>query len=146
MKKIIRDYIIAYNNFDVPGMIRHLSDDVIFQNISKGEVTLEITGKEAFKKQLNRLRSYSRVGNRRLMTFISWTMLPKLLSIMRAFSLRTYPMVYKSAIRFVFGVNLFLLLREMKLLNFEMRVNQQSISDISYPTFVTRHLFIYQKN
>jgi ketosteroid isomerase-like protein len=51
MEEIIRDYIAAYNHFDVQGMIRHLSDDVVFQNVSEGEVTLELYGKEAFKKQ-----------------------------------------------------------------------------------------------
>ncbi|MEM9671939.1 MAG: nuclear transport factor 2 family protein [Bacteroidota bacterium] len=51
MKKIIRGYVAAYNNFDVPGMIRHLSDDIVFQNVSGGEVTLELTGKDAFREQ-----------------------------------------------------------------------------------------------
>ena len=50
MKEIIHDYVNAYNNFDVPGMIRHLSDSVVFQNVSGGEVTLELPGKEAFRK------------------------------------------------------------------------------------------------
>ncbi|MEM9832288.1 MAG: nuclear transport factor 2 family protein [Bacteroidota bacterium] len=51
MKAIINDYVEAYNNFDVSSMVKHLSDDVVFQNVSQGEVTMELKGIKAFKTQ-----------------------------------------------------------------------------------------------
>lgn len=51
MKEIIRDYITACNNSDVAGMIKHLSDNIVFRNVSNGETTLETSGKKAFKAQ-----------------------------------------------------------------------------------------------
>ncbi|MEM8966856.1 MAG: nuclear transport factor 2 family protein [Bacteroidota bacterium] len=51
MEAIINDYVEAYNNFDVSGMVRHLDDSIVFQNVSEGEVTMELEGIEAFKLQ-----------------------------------------------------------------------------------------------
>ncbi|MEM6841752.1 MAG: nuclear transport factor 2 family protein [Bacteroidota bacterium] len=51
MKAIINNYVEAYNNFDVSSMVKHLSDDVVFQNVSQGEVTMELKGIKAFKTQ-----------------------------------------------------------------------------------------------
>lgn len=44
----IRAYIDAYNRKDVAGMLACLSDDVVFRNLSGGEVTAETAGKAAF--------------------------------------------------------------------------------------------------
>ncbi|WKN46024.1 nuclear transport factor 2 family protein [Tunicatimonas pelagia] len=57
MEKVINDYIEAYNSFNVPGMTEHLSDDVVFQNVSGGESILELTGKEAFKAQAEQAKN-----------------------------------------------------------------------------------------
>jgi hypothetical protein len=51
LSQIIQDYINAYNNFDVEGMIKDLHKDVIFKNISNGEVNLTTTGKSEFESQ-----------------------------------------------------------------------------------------------
>jgi|APTNR8051073442_1049403.scaffolds.fasta_scaffold00880_7 hypothetical protein len=48
---LIESYIHAYNTFDVEGMLLHLHDEVIFRNISNGEVNLETRGKTAFAEQ-----------------------------------------------------------------------------------------------
>lgn len=45
----VASYIRAYNAIDVAGMLACLSDDVMFQNISDGEVTAEATSKDAFE-------------------------------------------------------------------------------------------------
>ncbi|MHA7128053.1 nuclear transport factor 2 family protein [Algoriphagus namhaensis] len=50
-KEIVENYIRSYNSFDVPGMIADLAEDVIFRNISQGEVSLELRGKNKFKDQ-----------------------------------------------------------------------------------------------
>lgn len=52
MKRIIDQYIRAYNNFDSEGMIKDLHRNMIFKNIANGEVTLELKGKIAFKNQI----------------------------------------------------------------------------------------------
>jgi len=44
-EEIIRQYIRAYNDFDVDSMLADLHPDVVFQNISKGEITAQTRGK-----------------------------------------------------------------------------------------------------
>jgi 3-deoxy-D-manno-octulosonic-acid transferase len=50
-EQLINNYIKAYNNFDIEGMLAGLAADVKFENISNGEVNLSLTGIEAFKQQ-----------------------------------------------------------------------------------------------
>ncbi|PVY39048.1 nuclear transport factor 2 family protein [Pontibacter virosus] len=50
-KEIIENYIRAFNSFDVPGMLQYLHDEVVFSNISNGEVNLSLQGIEAFREQ-----------------------------------------------------------------------------------------------
>lgn len=50
-KKIVHEYIEAYNEFNVDKMLRNIHEKVIFKNISDGEVNLELTGKTELKKQ-----------------------------------------------------------------------------------------------
>jgi ketosteroid isomerase-like protein len=57
-KKLVTDYIEAYNAFDVAGMLRHLHEEVVFRNISDGEVNLTTTGKESFRQQAEQAKSY----------------------------------------------------------------------------------------
>ncbi len=51
LQEIVECYIHAYNAFDVEGMLFHLHDDVVFRNISNGEINLETRGKTAFAEQ-----------------------------------------------------------------------------------------------
>ena len=51
LSQIIQNYVNAYNNFDVEGMLKNLHDDIIFKNISNGEVNLTTNGKTAFEEQ-----------------------------------------------------------------------------------------------
>lgn len=57
-RSIIEKYLVAYNNFDVDGMLTNLDSDVVFENISAGNLDLSIEGKEAFKKQAEAATSY----------------------------------------------------------------------------------------
>ncbi len=50
-QEIIRNYINAYNNFDVPGMLAHLHEAIEFKNRSNGEVNMTLNGVEAFRLQ-----------------------------------------------------------------------------------------------
>lgn len=46
----IHNYVNAYNAFDVEGMLRHLHEDVVFRNYSKGFVEVETHGVHEFKR------------------------------------------------------------------------------------------------
>lgn len=48
-KEMIVSYIDAYNNFDIDGMLIHLSDDVKFKNTEGGVVTLQAQGIDGFR-------------------------------------------------------------------------------------------------
>lgn len=68
-EKIIRDYVKAYNDKDVEGMIKDLSDDILFENISDGEVNLRLEGKENFKKHALAALSYFTTRNQTIGDF-----------------------------------------------------------------------------
>jgi hypothetical protein len=55
-KESIENYIQAYNNFNIAGMCRDMSEVVVFQNVSNGEVNLETKGLLAFKEQARKAR------------------------------------------------------------------------------------------
>ncbi|WP_378103262.1 nuclear transport factor 2 family protein [Chryseobacterium sp. sg2396] len=55
---VIENYISAYNRFDVKGMCRDLSEDILFENISDGNVDMSIKGIENFKKQAEAATAY----------------------------------------------------------------------------------------
>lgn len=48
---LIKEYINAYNNFDVEGMLKHLDPNVQFENILNGQVNLTINGREELRAQ-----------------------------------------------------------------------------------------------
>lgn len=50
-EKLIDNYIEAYNAFDVCGMVRDFTPNIVFQNIQSGSVTLTLEGLEAFVRQ-----------------------------------------------------------------------------------------------
>jgi len=47
----IENYILAYNNFNVDEMLRDVHEDLTFQNVTNGEITLRTQGIEEFKNQ-----------------------------------------------------------------------------------------------
>lgn len=55
---IIQNYIDGYNQFDVDKMTRHFDDNVFFQNIQNGEVTMTLNGINEFKQQAEQAKSY----------------------------------------------------------------------------------------
>ena len=60
-KLMIEQYLQAYNQFDIPGMLAHLHPDIEFKNISNGEITLSLQGIEAFREQASQAAQYFRV-------------------------------------------------------------------------------------
>jgi hypothetical protein len=56
--EIIKSYINAYNSFDVDRMIKNLSSDIIFKNITNDTVDLVTNGVDEFKTQAEKAVSF----------------------------------------------------------------------------------------
>ncbi|MCT4604285.1 MAG: nuclear transport factor 2 family protein [Marinifilum sp.] len=50
-KDLIENYLKAYNQFDIEGMIANLHEDIVFENFSEGIQNLRTEGIGEFKKQ-----------------------------------------------------------------------------------------------
>jgi len=68
-KQIIENYIEAYNAFDIQGMIKDLHENIIFENITNGEVDLMTTGIEEFQTQAEKAKQFF---SERKQTIESW--------------------------------------------------------------------------
>lgn len=51
LESIVKNYINAYNNFDVDSMIADMTEAVVFENVAGGEVNMVLNGIEEFRKQ-----------------------------------------------------------------------------------------------
>ncbi len=79
---IIEAYIQAYNTFDVPCMIQHLAETVVFENITQGEVSLRTEGKAAFTEQAKAATAYFK---ERTQTITNWDIQPDEINIELAY-------------------------------------------------------------
>ncbi len=68
-ENMIKSYVEAYNQFDTKKMIQHLDDNIIFQNISNGQLNATTTGINEFKKQAEETKLYFA---ERKQTITSW--------------------------------------------------------------------------
>jgi len=50
-KRIIENYVKSYNDFDLEGMIKNMDENIVFENVSNGEVEMRLIGLEEFTKQ-----------------------------------------------------------------------------------------------
>jgi ketosteroid isomerase-like protein len=50
MLTTIEKFIACYNSFDINGMLSLLHDDIVFQNVTDGEIDTSTKGKTEFKK------------------------------------------------------------------------------------------------
>lgn len=57
-EQFIQNYIQAYNNMDIEGMLATLTEDIVFENIQNGEITIRLEGKEAFREQAFQATAY----------------------------------------------------------------------------------------
>lgn len=55
---IIRNYINAYNEYDIEKMMAHFDDNFVFENVTNGVVTLSLNGLAAFKEQAEKAKTY----------------------------------------------------------------------------------------
>ncbi|WP_299767706.1 nuclear transport factor 2 family protein [uncultured Dokdonia sp.] len=56
--EVIKSYMTAYNGFDVEGMLKNLSPNVIFKNSTNETVDLVTNGIDEFKIQAEKATSY----------------------------------------------------------------------------------------
>jgi hypothetical protein len=57
-KKIIKNYVDAYNRFDIDNMVADFDDNIVFENIQDGQTTMSLTGLMEFRQQAERAVSY----------------------------------------------------------------------------------------
>lgn len=58
LQQIVEQYITAYNNFDIDGMLNKLHRAIVFKNITKGEVDLVTNGLTEFKTQAEKATTF----------------------------------------------------------------------------------------
>ena len=69
-EKIIKDYINAYNNFDIEKMLTHLDEQIKFENISNGVTNMTLTDLNSFREQAEQAK---KIFTTRKQTIKSWT-------------------------------------------------------------------------
>ncbi|WP_374165256.1 nuclear transport factor 2 family protein [Arcticibacter sp. MXS-1] len=57
-ENMISNYIGAYNQFDIDGMTADLADNLVFENVQDGKVTMSLTGLDAFREQAEQAKAY----------------------------------------------------------------------------------------
>lgn len=77
-QEAIENYINAYNHFDIEGMTADLDENIVFKNLSNGEIDLKTEGLAAFKKQVNTAKQYFK---QRKQTIEKWIFNDKKISI-----------------------------------------------------------------
>lgn len=68
-KIVIENYIKSYNDFDINGMTKDLTENVVFENVSNGNVELKTEGLTQFTKQAESAKQYF---TERKQTIESW--------------------------------------------------------------------------
>ncbi|WP_254528942.1 MULTISPECIES: nuclear transport factor 2 family protein [unclassified Sphingobacterium] len=57
-EEIIKNYINGYNSFNTEMMSRDLDENLLFENISNGNVTDSLVGKQEFMNQAEQAKSF----------------------------------------------------------------------------------------
>jgi len=58
MKKVVDSYVEAYNNFDIEGMKKDLSENVVFKNTENGIITLTTNGLKEYEEVANSSKDF----------------------------------------------------------------------------------------
>ncbi|MBD3582830.1 nuclear transport factor 2 family protein [Flavobacterium selenitireducens] len=58
LEKIVRDYVEAYNSFDIDGMLENVYENVVFENLENGNITLLLNGADSFRQQAELSKSF----------------------------------------------------------------------------------------
>jgi hypothetical protein len=54
---IVKNYVNAYNNFDINGMMADMDQSIVFENVSGGKVNMTLSGLEEGKAQAEQLKA-----------------------------------------------------------------------------------------
>ncbi|RNI31348.1 nuclear transport factor 2 family protein [Rufibacter latericius] len=57
-ENVIQHYLEGYNTFDIPKMVAHFDEAIVFENVSNGEVNLKLEGLADFIKQAEQAKAY----------------------------------------------------------------------------------------
>ncbi|QNF35492.1 nuclear transport factor 2 family protein [Adhaeribacter swui] len=57
-EEIIKNYLAGYNSLNIEHMVQDLDEQIVFENIQNGEVTLTLTGLPAFTQQAEQAIAY----------------------------------------------------------------------------------------
>jgi hypothetical protein len=68
-ERIIQNYIEGYNGFAVEQMVADFADNIRFENVQNGQVTLSLEGVEAFRQQAALAKSYFATRQQTIKTF-----------------------------------------------------------------------------
>jgi hypothetical protein len=60
IEQSIKQYIHAYNNFDIDSMLIRLHPSIVFKSISHGEVDVVTVGRDEFRVQAQKAATYFR--------------------------------------------------------------------------------------
>lgn len=55
---IIQNYIDGYNSFSVDQMVANFAENIQFENVQDGQITLSLSGIDAFKEQAERAKTF----------------------------------------------------------------------------------------
>jgi len=69
-EEIIKNYIVAYNSFDIDGICACLHPEVEFINIVKGETNLTLNGIDAFKAQAEQAAAIFKKRQQEILTIV----------------------------------------------------------------------------
>ena len=67
---IIKNYIEAYNAFDVNKMVADFDKNIVFENIQNGELNLCLKGLAAFKEQAEQAKTYFSKRTQTIKSFV----------------------------------------------------------------------------
>lgn len=68
-EQIIKNYIEGYNEFNIEKMAVDFSNDVVFENLTNGEVNMSLNGSNEFKVQAEQAKNYFSSRTQTITTF-----------------------------------------------------------------------------
>lgn len=69
-EKIIEDYVSAYNNFDIEGMLTNMHPDIQFSNIINGKTNLHTDGIKELRDQMLEANHYFKFREQKIISMI----------------------------------------------------------------------------
>ncbi len=68
-ERIIQNYVVGYNQFDVNKMVTDFADNIVFEHVQGGQINLSITGLQAFRQQAEIAKNYFTIRQQTIRSF-----------------------------------------------------------------------------